>query len=142
MSEKQTTLRELVEEAAQALDTYKHPNIDEAKSRLGELFKAAGRGSFEHVTITSIDLYGGTVAVAYEWSARCCAMSDRDEIPASFLDEPDPIKAATLWRLNCAVSKASSAVAGQQRALERANEVLTEAQAALSAYEAKEGATP
>ena len=126
------SLRELALEASGALDLYRSPDIEEAQTRLGEVFRAAGKGNFHGVVITGIDFSGDWVSVSYEWSSRGCPMSDTDTIPARLLDEADPIKAATLWRLGRELAAAESGVQSAEAGLRLAHERLAAARAAIA----------
>ena len=91
--------RELINEACDQINTYRHPNIDDAAELLDKILTAAGLGSLKHDQIESISEYGGDINIETSWSARGCAQTSSYKFPASFLDLADPIKAATVWGL-------------------------------------------
>jgi hypothetical protein len=115
------TLREIVEEAASALYTYKHPNVSECQDRLDEIIGAAKLGGISHDNLAHIDISRGMVNIRTTYSVRSCPQEDVYEFPEHILDAEDPIKAAAIW--------------GLETTLSREKEKLDEARSQLRLYE-------
>ena len=101
------SIRELFEHASHAVDTYKSPDISEARERLNEILIAAGLGSTGSDNITRWNMYRGEVEVGTRYSVRSCAQEDRYTFPQTILDAPDPIAAARKWGLERKRDKAA-----------------------------------
>lgn len=134
MTEK--TLREIVEDAASAINTYKNPQISDAKTRLNEIVKAADLGNLEYESIDSISFNRGTVEINTTYSVRSCPMSGEYIFPESILDEADPVAAAKRWGLEQKVAKAQEKVDESRRDLEGCEKTLAEALTELAQLDA------
>jgi hypothetical protein len=93
------TLREIIEEAASALNRYQNPHVSECQDRLNEIIVAAKLGGISHDHITSIDISRGMVSIYTKYSIRSCPQEDLYEFPEHIIDADDPVKAATIWGL-------------------------------------------
>jgi hypothetical protein len=94
-----SALRDLLEKAERDINTFKHPNVDEAQLWLHNILVAAG---LPGINLDSLDhLYIGDedVCVTTSWSVRSCADSDTYRFPTFIIDAADPIKAARVWGL-------------------------------------------
>jgi hypothetical protein len=131
------TLREIIEEAASAIDTYKHPDISEARDRLNEIIKAAGLGSIEHESIDDISFHKGNVAIRTTYSVRSCLSSEEYILPESILDDVDPVAAARRFGLQKKVDDAQEKVDEARRDLESLEETRDEALAELAKLDAE-----
>lgn len=132
----QQTLREVVEEASSAINTYTSPSIREARDALNTIINAAGLGNLEYESIDGISFHDGTVEVNTTYSTRGCVQSGEYIFPESLLDEAEPETAAKRWGLEKKVSEAQERVDEVRRELERCEESLEEAKAALAAFDA------
>lgn len=130
------TLREVVEEASSAINTYKSPSIREARDALNTIIKAAGLGNLEYESIDGISIHDGTVEVNTTYSTRGCVQSGEYVFPEFLLEEADPAAAAKRWGLEMKVSAAQERVDEARRELEGCVESLEEARAALAAIDA------
>lgn len=131
------TLREIVEEASSAIDTYKHPQISEARERLNEIVKAADLGNLEYESIDGISFYKDKVEISTTYSVRSCPMSGEYIFPASILDEADPVAAAKRFGLEKKVADAQEKADEARRDLEGHEETLAEALAELAKLDAE-----
>lgn len=102
--------RELLDDAQHQLDTYKHPNIDEFTSKFSALFEAAGFGNLNYRSVDQITEHKDTFSVETSWSSRGCSQHGTITLPFSVIDAADPVKAATIWRIQQDLDKAMSEV--------------------------------
>lgn len=128
----QNTLRQLIDGAAAAIRTYKHPDISECRERLDEILTAAGLGSIGSDHLTYLTLSHGTVTINTEYSVRGCEQSDEYEFPDFIIDAADPVKAATLWGAEQRTKKAKHEVDVARRALSLSESALAKAEAELN----------
>lgn len=131
------TLREIVEEASYAIDTYKHPSIPEARNRLNDIVKAAGLGNLEYETIDGISFHKDTIEINTTYSTRGCLQSGEYIFPASILEAADPVAAAKRWGLQKKVDDAQEKVDEARRDLEGCEETLSEALDELARLDAE-----
>lgn len=126
--------REIIEAAAQAVEQYKHPNVDEAQALLHSLLKAAGIGGIEGDKIECIDEYSGAFHITTAWTVMQCYQHETYTLPSMIVDADDPLRAATEWRLDCAVAKAEADLDSATRTLAAARERLEAAQEARAQH--------
>ncbi len=130
------TLREIIEEASSAIDTYKHPQISEARDRLNGIIKAAGLGDIERESIDSISFHKDTVAIRTTYSVRSCQGNEEYIFPESILDAADPVAAAKRFGIQKKVDDAQEKVDEARRDLESLEETRDEALAELAKLDA------
>lgn len=104
-------VRQLIEQAAMDVDTFKCPSIDEAQKVLHEIIRAMDKGGVQGDTITSIVITEDEVYINSEWYARGCHSTSNYSFPASILDAEDPVKAATIYGLEEHLKEAKTKLA-------------------------------
>ena len=120
-------LWELISDAIVQIDTYKHPNIDEAKKALDDILVASDLGSCARDHITRIEARSGGVVVEVEWYSRGCRQEDSYFIPSIIIDAVDPVYEATVWGLSRKISTACND-------LEKANRYVVMAEADIAKH--------
>lgn len=128
-----TTLREIVEEAASALDIYQHPNVAECQHRLNEIIVAAQLGGISHDNLAGININRGMVTICTTYSVRSCPQQDVYEFPEHVLDAEDPVRAAMIWGLETKLSEKKEKLDEAEAALRLYQKRVTEAENALAA---------
>jgi hypothetical protein len=131
MSEK--TLRQIIDEADDAIQTLRHPEVSEAEERLNEIIMAAKLGDISHDQLAYVRISNGKVNIRTEYSVRGCEQSDDYNFPETILDNEDPIRAATLWGLEKRLSDAQCEADAARRLLSHREEELSLARDALQA---------
>lgn len=116
------TLRELLEDAAALLSTYRNPDIDEAAKRVSAVLEAAGFGTLAGERITRVFESDGFV-IYTDWSA-CGGGSSIYRLPTAVVDAPDPIQAAREHKHANAVRDAEGDVRRAQTTLDNAKKRL------------------
>jgi len=127
------TLRELINEATEAIETYKHPDVDEVQGKLHDILTAAKIGGINRDHLTSLDIYSDYLHIRTEWSARGCAQSSDYRIPMSIIDAEDPIKAATIYGINKRLTEAKNNLSSARASVERNEKQVAELNAELEA---------
>ena len=122
-----TPLRQLMEDAASALDYYKSPDIDEALEKIDAVLKAGSLGSIEHDRVVRIEACRDHFEIHTEWSARGCAQTSEYELPYAIVDAADPLAAAVTWARTQAIAKAQSRINEAQTSLRYAKEAYEKA---------------
>lgn len=125
------TLRHLLEDAEAAIQTYRHPDIDEAQARLNDVLEAAGLGSTGSDEITYLRVGDKEVSVGTRYSVRSCEQHDSFELPIPIIDASDPVAAGKLWGLQRKRDKAVNEVESAERSLAHRREELAKVEAAL-----------
>lgn len=125
-------LREIIEEAASALYTYKHPDVSECQGRLNEIIVAAKLGGISHDNLAHIDVSRGMVNIRTTYSVRSCPQEDFYEFPEHIIDAEDPIKAATIWGLETKLAEEKQKLAKALNDLSLYEKRVTEAESALA----------
>lgn len=135
------TMREIIETAMEQLDTYKHPDVDEAKARIHELLVAAKLGGIDCDCLEKLSERSGNLRIETSWSARGCSNSSDYNLPSFIIDADDPVEAATLWGLDRQSAEATERIGAARVALQRAENGLSKIQAERTAFlaRAKEG---
>lgn len=128
-----STLRELITEATEAIDTYKYPDVSEVQSKLHAILEAAKLGGINRDHLTSLDIYGDHLHIRTEWSARGCHQSGDYRIPMSIIDAEDPIKAATIYGIKKRIDETKRALDYARATVERSEKSLAEQNAELEA---------
>jgi hypothetical protein len=130
-----TKLRELLEDAKQQIDTYKHPNIDEFKPAMSEVLNAAGVGSLMRDCVESIDERTSNgqkwIVIETSWSSRGCSQTSEYRIPSFIVDSENPLKAAHKWKLEKAKRETEAKLFGVQNEVIRHATALAEINAQL-----------
>lgn len=124
-------LRKLIEDAAAAIATYKHPDTSECRKRLDKVITASGLGSIGNDALTDVAFSGGKVVIETAYSVLGCEQSDRYEFPESIIDAAHPVKAAALWGLERRVKKAEREVKAARNTLSNCEAELSKAETAL-----------
>lgn len=127
------TLREIIEEAASALYTYKHPDVSECQDRLNEIIVAAKLGGISHDNLAHIDISRGMVNIRTTYSVRSCPQEDFYEFPEHIIDADDPVKAATIWGLETKLSEEKQKLGKARSDLSMYEKHVAEAENALAA---------
>ncbi len=122
-----TALRQLIEDAARALNHYKRPDIDEALERIDALLVAALLGSIQHDRVVCIEERSDHFEIQTEWSARGCAQTSEYELPYCVVDAADPMAAAVSWARTQAMAKAQARINEAQSSLCYAQEAYEKA---------------
>lgn len=110
MSDKVYTLRELIDEAQFQLDTYKHPHIDDVKTRLNEILQAANIGEIANDTLVALSTSRYSLTISTEYMVKGCRQIADYIIPLSIIDADDPVYAAKVWSADQEVDVAERAV--------------------------------
>jgi hypothetical protein len=89
------SFRDLLEEAASDVETYREPDISDVTDMIDEVLKAIGGvGWIGTDEVTSLHFSGsGDLTVTTSYSVRSCAQTDRFSIPSHVIDADDPIVA-------------------------------------------------
>lgn len=118
------SLRQLLDEAAEAIELYRHPDLDEMRNRLDVVLSAAGEGRLgkdEIVYIRECLSSGGNYfEIETKWSIRGCEQRTEFKIPSSIVDSDDPLASAELWFYQRRLSEAKEEVEKCEKALEKA----------------------
>ena len=122
-----TPLRQLMEDAASALDCYKSPDIDEALEQIDAVLKAGSLGSIEHDRVVRIEACRDHFEIHTEWSARGCAQTSEYELPYTIVDAAHPLAAAVTWARTQAMAKAQARINEAQTSLRYAQEAYEKA---------------
>ena len=122
-----TPLRQLMEDAASALDCYKSPDIDEALEQIDAVLKAGSLGSIEHDRVVRIEACRDHFEIHTEWSARGCAQTSEYELPYAIVDAANPLVAAVTWARTQAIAKAQARINEAQASLRYAQEAYVKA---------------
>ena len=122
-----TPLRQLMEDAASALDYYKSPDIDEALEKIDAVLKAGSLGSIEHDRVVRIEACRDHFEIHTEWSARGCAQTSEYELPYAIVDAANPVVAAVTWARTQAIAKAQARINEAQASLRYAQEAYEKA---------------
>ena len=122
-----TPLRQLMEDAASALDCYKSPDIDEALEQIDAVLKAGSLGSIEHDRVVRIEACRDHFEIHTEWSARGCAQTGEYELPYAIVDAANPLVAAVTWARTQAIAKAQARINEAQASLRYAQEAYEKA---------------
>lgn len=99
-------LYELAVDAATAVETYKHPNLDEWVDAIDPILKALDAPPVWGDQVDYIQVTKESVCIGISYTVRQCHQTDTRTIPLSVLKSSDPIKAANLYRVNKALTKA------------------------------------
>lgn len=122
-----TPLRQLMEDAASALDCYKSPDIDEALEQIDAVLKAGSLGSIEHDRVVRIEACRDHFEIHTEWSARGCAQTSEYELPYAIVDAANPLVAAVTWARTQAIANAQARINEAQASLRYAQEAYEKA---------------
>ena len=122
-----TPLRQLMEDAASALDYYKNPDIDEALEQIDAVLKAGSLGSIEHDRVVRIEACRDHFEIHTEWSARGCAQTSEYELPYAIVDAANPLVAAVTWARTQAIANAQARINEAQASLRYAQEAYEKA---------------
>lgn len=117
---------EVIEEAISQINTYKHPNIDDAREIINAVSGAAGLGSPGGDHISSMEISGDFLRVRTEYSVRCCSMSDDFHIPVFLFEAEDPVLAAEKWAYDNELDNAKAKVLDLEKSLDYARNRLAE----------------
>lgn len=121
---------DIIQEAINQINTYKHPNIDDAREIINAVSGAAGLGSpgGDHISRMSIEGREGEqyLHIKTEYSVRCCSMSDDFRIPVHLFEAEDPVLAAKQWAYDNELEKARAEVLGLEKSLGYARKKLAE----------------
>lgn len=111
-------LRAILEKAELDINTFKHPNVDEAHVWLDNILVAAGLPGIRHnrIDFLSVD-YNDEVSVTSSWSCRGCQDQDTYSFPAYIIDAVDPIKAAMIWGLEQRLAEVKNSIANLKAGL-------------------------
>ena len=131
----QTSLRKLLEEASEKLEIYKDPDVHDAKEKLSEILKSAGMGDISYDHLVSLHLYEDVLAINTEYSVRGCDDERYIEIPASIIDDEDPVKAAKIWSIKRKINGLELAISAAKKTIEYKNKELDETKKELAALE-------
>lgn len=113
------TFRDLIEAAAESVDTLKYPDTSEFAKRMDPVLKAAGQGQIGGDTVTNISIHDGTLYVDTEYTVRGCSQTGRYKLPMALLDSADPEHAAQVWKLEQDIKASENAMAGAKAQFER-----------------------
>lgn len=120
-----TKLRELLDDASNQVDTYKHPAIGEFCIEISKVLRLTGQGGIgDHDEVTSISEHQGTVSIETAWSVRQCAQTSSYELPSSIIDAEDPQRAALIWHSHGEIVNQRRVVASLQGQLAQAEKNL------------------
>jgi len=132
MTDQNRTLREILEHAEEQIDTYRHPDIDEASDWLDRLLQAGKLGGIGSDRISYLHVGREAVSIRTSYTVRSCAQSDDYEFPVSIIDAPDPIAAMTKWSNERQLAKLRSEVEQTKRSYEAALKRLSDKEAELA----------
>ena len=110
MVDKEMTLRELIDEAQNQLETYKNPDTSEVVRRLHEILVAGGLGGIIHDKLEGLGEYNGQFIISTSYSVRCCNQTAEYKFPSYILDSKDPITDIKIWALEEKFKKAKASV--------------------------------
>ena len=122
-----TPLRQLIEDAASALDYYTSPYIDDALEQIDAVPTAGSLGSIAHDRVVRIEACRDHFEIHTEWSARGCAQTSEYELPYTIVDAAHPLAAAMTWARTQAMAKAQARINEAQTSLRYAQEAYEKA---------------
>ncbi len=123
-------LRALIEQAERDIEIHGHVRVPGLQERLNEVLVAAGLESTRQDPITEIQIHSDEVSLRRVWQAGSCEYHERHDFPEFIVDAPDPVVAATRWRLE-------GERAGTARAIEDARRNVFALEAAIPRHEAR-----
>lgn len=129
-------------EAAQQIDTYRHPDITAWVKRIDEVLKAAEISTIGNDKVEDITVGQDTIWIKTSWSSRGCEQVGTVQVPRSILEAPNPYKAAKIWASDRKLLEAQNAVKTAQANLGVANTVLARLQIERRDLEAGLAAQP
>lgn len=124
-----TKLRKLFEKAVHAVNTYKNPDIDEARQQINLILEASGGGSPGYDYISDMCFHKDDLHICTEYSVRSCSQSDEYTIPAAVIDADDPIYAAKVWGADKELLRATQQLHVAERQLQYAQDLFNKCQA-------------
>ena len=99
MASEGKSLRRIIEDAIQQIETFKNPDVTEAEGVLSDLIKAAGLGDIRGETLAYVSIRDGNVAVRTEYYSRGGSCGEHYDFPEAIIDAADPIATAKEWGL-------------------------------------------
>lgn len=131
-------LLELTEAAADKLDTYKNPNIDEWREAINPVLVAATGGGIQACSISTIHITKTAVEIFYSYSARQCVNTDSIKIPVCILTASNPMKEARLYYVEGKIRKCKEDIEQAERILKSRRETLEQLNSHLNKVLAEE----
>lgn len=123
-------LRALIEQAVRDIQIHGHIRVAGLQERLNEVLLAAGMESTRQDPITEMQIHADEVSIRRVWQAGSCEYHDCHDFPEFIVDAPDPVAAATRWRLE-------GEREGTARAIDEAKRSILALQAAIPRHEAR-----
>ena len=134
MASEGKSLRRIIEDAIQQIETFKNPDVTEAEGVLSDLIKAAGLGDIRGETLAYVSIRDGNVAVRTEYYSRGGSCGEHYDFPEAIIDAADPIATAKEWGLRRKVANLERERDEARSALAHYEERLATAQSALDAF--------
>lgn len=92
-------LMEMTQDAIERIELYRAPNIDAWCDAIDPILKAAGELIIDDDAVIAIYFHYGFVHIETTYTSRGCDQYNSMRISIDILNSEDPIKAATLYRL-------------------------------------------
>ena len=101
-----SSLKEIIHDAINQVDTYKHPDLEIFRKRINAISEAAQLGSTGGDTITRITWSKDQLSIDTEYYCRNCHQTNEINIPNSILNASNPVLAAKEYRKNLDIANA------------------------------------
>ena len=111
------TLLALTQTAAAAVDTFRHPNIEDWRLAIDPVLEAAGEPGVGQDKVDSMVLSESELHIETSYVLRGCECSNRITLPLSILEASDPLRAAKQFRLQGAIADAKCDIKAAQDTL-------------------------
>lgn len=119
-----SSLEEIIHDAINQVDTYKHPDLEVFRKRINAISEAAKLGSTSGDTITRISWSKDRLSIDTEYYCRNCHQTNEINIPNSIINAIDPILAAKEYRKNLDIADAVTRVENAKYNMKLAEENL------------------
>lgn len=121
------TIEEIIDEAMDAVDTLKHPNLDDFLEKINPILEVFGQGKLlPYDTIEKIYYLRDELRISYSYSysVRSCVNRDEKVIPTILLVDKDPLHLAKIRKLKKDIKDTGCAIEGHRKAILALNKTL------------------
>lgn len=118
-------LRKIIDDAIDAVDKYKHPDLDEFIENIDPILEALGEGKCSRDKIESISIYDGYLKIDTSYSVRCCSQTGEYRCPMQIINSNNPILDAQLWKRKEEIKEAKRDILEIEKELKEAKEKLS-----------------
>lgn len=127
-------LLEIIQLAENAIDMYRHPNLDEFRAAVDPVLAALGQCTVDGDKVESISIGQDYVSITTSYSCRGCHNTNDSTIPMSIVEAADPVRAATERTLRKNLAKAVDELVAAKARIPRLEELSNNAAATLAEF--------